>query len=224
MHVAAALEPVGGLLGVQEFPATPAGYARLAGLAGWVRDRLPGRSRAPAATAPACPGTSPPLMSGSWRRTALTARTGAGRASPSPLDAVSAARAAQSGRARGAPKGRDGTVEAVRALMAVQAQRPLRADPDDQPGPGPDPDRASGPADPVRPAYRGRGSCPDRRITSPSWPCGRSGSTSLSVISPALAHARTFLGCPRRSGLKIGSQNRTSPLPESDNTDLCKPK
>ena len=34
-----------------------------------------------------------------------------------PLDAVSAARAAQSGRARGAPKGRDGAVEAVRALM-----------------------------------------------------------------------------------------------------------
>jgi len=31
---------------------------------------------------------------------------------------VSAARAAQSGRARGAPKGRDGAVEAVRALMA----------------------------------------------------------------------------------------------------------
>ncbi len=37
-----------------------------------------------------------------------------------PLDAVSAARAAQSGRARGAPKGRDGTVEAVRALMVAK--------------------------------------------------------------------------------------------------------
>ena len=37
-----------------------------------------------------------------------------------PLDAVSAARAAQSGRARGAPKGRDGTVEAVRALMVAR--------------------------------------------------------------------------------------------------------
>ena len=31
MHVAAALDPVGGLLGVQEFPATSAGYARLLG-------------------------------------------------------------------------------------------------------------------------------------------------------------------------------------------------
>ena len=29
VHVAAALDPVGGLLGVGEFPATPAGYARL---------------------------------------------------------------------------------------------------------------------------------------------------------------------------------------------------
>jgi transposase len=29
VHVAAALDPIGGLLGVQEFPANPAGYARL---------------------------------------------------------------------------------------------------------------------------------------------------------------------------------------------------
>ena len=31
VHVAAALDPVGGLLGVAEFPVTPAGYARLLG-------------------------------------------------------------------------------------------------------------------------------------------------------------------------------------------------
>jgi hypothetical protein len=37
-----------------------------------------------------------------------------------PLDAVRAARAAQSGRARGAPKGRDGAVEAIRALMVAK--------------------------------------------------------------------------------------------------------
>ncbi|MGH3401536.1 MAG: IS110 family transposase, partial [Streptosporangiaceae bacterium] len=29
-HVAAALDPIGGLLGVREFPASPAGYAQLA--------------------------------------------------------------------------------------------------------------------------------------------------------------------------------------------------
>jgi Transposase len=33
-HVAAALDPIGGLLGVQEFPVTPAGYARLPGWLG----------------------------------------------------------------------------------------------------------------------------------------------------------------------------------------------
>ena len=33
-HVAAALDPVGGLLGVEEFPATAAGYARLLGWLG----------------------------------------------------------------------------------------------------------------------------------------------------------------------------------------------
>lgn len=37
-----------------------------------------------------------------------------------PLDAVSAARAAQSGRARGTTKGRDGQVEAIRALMVTK--------------------------------------------------------------------------------------------------------
>ena len=37
-----------------------------------------------------------------------------------PLDAVSAARAAQSGRACGAPKGRDGAVEAIRTLMVAK--------------------------------------------------------------------------------------------------------
>jgi transposase len=42
-----------------------------------------------------------------------------------PLDAVSAARAALSGRAAGAPRGRDGQVEAIRALMV--AKRTARA-------------------------------------------------------------------------------------------------
>jgi transposase len=59
-------------------------------------------------------------VSGSWRWTAATGRTAAARARPGPLDAVSAARAAQSGRARGAPKGRDGAVEAIRALMVAK--------------------------------------------------------------------------------------------------------
>jgi hypothetical protein len=56
MHVAAALDPIGGLLGVQEFPVTPAGYARLLGwLGGFGTVCLVRRSRAPAAVAPAYP-------------------------------------------------------------------------------------------------------------------------------------------------------------------------
>ena len=34
VHVAAALDPIGGLLGVEEFPVSPAGYARLLGWLG----------------------------------------------------------------------------------------------------------------------------------------------------------------------------------------------
>ena len=59
-----------------------------------------------------------------------------------PLDAVSARRAAQSGRAASAPKGRDGTVETIRALMVAKRSAAGRAHPDDQPGQGAAPDRA----------------------------------------------------------------------------------
>src|SRR5205814_6751936 len=45
VHVAAGLDPIGGLPGVAEFPATAAGYARLLGWLGGVRDRVPGRDR-----------------------------------------------------------------------------------------------------------------------------------------------------------------------------------
>ena len=56
------------------------------------------------------------------RRVARTVLRGGRRSNAPPLpgDAVSAARAAQSGRARGAPKGRDGAVEAIRALMVAR--------------------------------------------------------------------------------------------------------
>ncbi len=56
-HVAAALDSVGGLLGVQEFPVTGPGMPGCwAGWAGSGRCAWSG-SRAPAATAPAWPGT-----------------------------------------------------------------------------------------------------------------------------------------------------------------------
>src|SRR5215470_9446328 len=79
-HVAAALDPVGGLLGVQEFPATPAGYAQLLGWLGSARYAWSG-SRGPAVTAPGWPDISLRRGCGWWRSTGRTGRTGGGRAS-----------------------------------------------------------------------------------------------------------------------------------------------
>ena len=119
-HVAAALDPVGGLLGVQEFPVTPAGYARLLGwLGGFGTVALVGIE----GTGSYGAGLARHVAAAGIRvvevdRSDRQDRRRAGKSDP--LDAVSAARAAQSGRARGAPKGRDGAVEAVRALMVAK--------------------------------------------------------------------------------------------------------
>jgi transposase len=82
-------------------------------------------SRALAATVAGWPAISPRPGSGLPGWTARTGRRRAGKSDP--LDAVSAARAALSGRASGSPRGRDGQVEAIRALMvakrAARAQR-----------------------------------------------------------------------------------------------------
>ena len=77
-------------------------------------------SRARAATAWAWPATSPRLASGSSRWTAPTVRTAAARASP--LRWMRSAPPGPRSRAGrpGAPKGRDGAVEAIRALMVAQ--------------------------------------------------------------------------------------------------------
>jgi transposase len=120
MHVAAALDPVGGLLGVEEFPATPAGYARLLEwLGGFGTVCLVGIE----GTGSYGAGLSRHVTNAGVRvagadRSDRQDRRRAGKSDP--LDAVSAARAAQSGRARGAPKGRDGAVEAIRALMVAK--------------------------------------------------------------------------------------------------------
>ena len=120
VHVAAALDPIGGLLGVREFPATPAGYA---GLLGWlggfgtvclVGIEGTGSYGAGLARHIAAAGVRVVEVDRSDRQD----RRRAGKSGP--LDAVSAARAAQSGRAAGAPKGRGGQVEAIRALMVAK--------------------------------------------------------------------------------------------------------
>ena len=120
MHVAAALDPIGGLLGVREFPASPLGYARLLEwLGGFGTVCLIGIE----GTGSYGAGLARHVTTAGVRvvevdRSDRQDRRRQGK--PDPLDAVSAARAAQSGRARGAPKGRDGTVEAIRALMVAR--------------------------------------------------------------------------------------------------------
>jgi transposase len=120
MHVAAALDPIGGLLGVQEFPATAAGYASLLGwLGGFGTVCLVGIE----GTGSYGAGLSRHVTAAGIRvvevdRSDRQDRRRRGKSDP--LDAVSAARAAQSGRARGASKGRDGAVEAIRVLMVAK--------------------------------------------------------------------------------------------------------
>ena len=81
-HVAAALDGIGGLLGVQEFPATPDGYARLlAWLRGFGTVHLVGIEGTGSYGA-GLAATSPRPGSGWSRWTARTGRTGAARASP----------------------------------------------------------------------------------------------------------------------------------------------
>src|SRR5215831_15713246 len=120
VHVAAALDAIGGLLGVQEFPATPAGYARLLDwLGGFGTVCLVGIE----GTGSYGAGLSRHVTGAGIRvvevdRSDRQDRRRQGKSDP--LDAISAARAAQSGRARGVPKGRDGAVEALRALMVAK--------------------------------------------------------------------------------------------------------
>ncbi|HXJ26543.1 MAG TPA: IS110 family transposase, partial [Streptosporangiaceae bacterium] len=125
-HVAAALDSISGLPGVQEFAATAAGYADLLD---WLRGfgtvclvGIEGTGSYGAGLARHMAGAGVRVVE--VDRPGRQARRRAGKSDP--LDAVSAARAAQSGRACGAPKGRDGAVEAIRALMV--AKRSARAE------------------------------------------------------------------------------------------------
>jgi transposase len=125
-HVAAALDPIGGLLGVRQFPVSAAGYASLLEwLGGFGTVCLVGIE----GTGSYGAGLARHVTAAGIRvvevdRSDRQDRRRQGKSDP--LDAVSAARAAQSGRARGASKGRDGTVEAIRALMV--AKRSARAE------------------------------------------------------------------------------------------------
>jgi len=120
LHVAAALDPIGGLLGVREFRATAAGYADLLEWLGEFGDvalvGVEGTGSYGAGLARYLAGAGVRVVE--VDRADRQDRHRQGKSDP--LDAVSAARAAQSGRASGAPKGRDGAVEAIRALMVAK--------------------------------------------------------------------------------------------------------
>jgi transposase len=142
MHVAAALDPVGGLLGVQELPVSPAGYARLLGwLGGFGTVALVGIE----GTGSYGAGLARHITAAGVRVVEVDRSDRQDRRRPGksdPLDAVSAARAAQPGRARGAPKGPGRRGRGDPGTDGRRAQRPLRAGPDQRPGQLPDRDRA----------------------------------------------------------------------------------
>src|SRR5215470_10009214 len=120
MHVAAALDPIGGLLGVREFAATAAGYAELLD---WLRSFGTVTLAGVEGTGSYGAGLARYLAAAGVRVVEVDRPDRQDRArqgKSGPLDAVSAARAAQSGRASGAPRGRDGAVEAIRALMVAK--------------------------------------------------------------------------------------------------------
>jgi len=120
MHVAAALDSIGGLLGVQEFPATAAGYASLLS---WLRSFGILAVAGVEGTGSYGAGLARHLAAAGVRVVEVDRPDRQDRArqgKSDPLDAVSAARAALSGRASGAPRGRDGAVEAIRALMVAK--------------------------------------------------------------------------------------------------------
>ena len=119
-HVAAALDHIGGLLGTESFATTPAGYARLLR---WLQSFGPVGLVGVEGTGSYGAGLTRHLVAAGIRvvevdRSDRQDRYRSGKSDP--LDAESAARAALSGKAKGAPRGRDGTVEAIRALMVAK--------------------------------------------------------------------------------------------------------
>jgi transposase len=120
IHVAAALDAIGGVLGVESFPTTTAGYvalsAWLAGFGAVRRVGIEGTGSYGAGLARHFQAAGVAVVE--VDRADRASRHQQGKSDP--LDAISAARAALSGRAKGSPKGRDGTVEAIRILVVTK--------------------------------------------------------------------------------------------------------
>lgn len=120
LNVAAALDDIGGLLGVEEFATDAGGHRRLLS---WLQSFGTVRRIGVEGTGSYGVGLARALRAADIdvvevdRPNRLVRRR---QGKSDPLDAVEAARAALSGRACGAAKTRDGNVEAIRALTVVK--------------------------------------------------------------------------------------------------------
>jgi transposase len=120
VHVAAALDDRGGLLGVEPFPTTPLGYRRMLS---WLRSFGEVELVGVEGTGSYGAGLTRHLLGEGVRvvevdRPNRQRRRRRGKSDPQ--DAITAARAAQSGDARGEAKTRDGNVEAMRVLRVAR--------------------------------------------------------------------------------------------------------
>jgi transposase len=120
VHVAAALDPLGGLLGSESFPTDGAGYRALLK---WLETFGEVTKIGVEGTGSYGSGLTRYLRRAGVDvievdRPNREERRRSGKSDP--LDAVEAARAALSGRATGSPKSRDGAVEAIRVLVVAK--------------------------------------------------------------------------------------------------------
>ncbi len=121
VHVAAALNAIGGLLGVESFPADTGGYRRLLT---WLQSFGTVALVGVEGTGSYGAGLTRHLHDKGVcvvevDRPNRQERRRAGKSDP--LDAVEAARAALSGRAKSSPKTRNGSVEAIRVLRVARS-------------------------------------------------------------------------------------------------------
>ena len=121
VHVAAALNPIGGLLGVESFPADAPGYRRLLT---WLQSFGTVVLVGVEGTGSYGAGLTRHLHEKGMRvvevdRPNRQERRRAGKSDP--LDAVEAARAALSGRAKSLAKTRNGSVESIRVLRVARS-------------------------------------------------------------------------------------------------------
>lgn len=120
VHVAAAVDHLGGVLGTASFPATASGYRRLLS---WLRDHgtlgrvgVEGTGSYGAALARHLSSEQVTVVEVSCPNRQVRRRHG----KTDVVDAIAAARAVLSGDAAATPKSRDGGVEALRAVKLVQ--------------------------------------------------------------------------------------------------------